>query len=135
MRRDRPLLVVAGLLRDEAGRVLLARRPPGKARAGLWEFPGGKVRPGESPEEALRRELREELALEVQVLAEVGRLRYDYPEISIELVLYEARPLGTPRALENQELGWFPPEKISGLPLCPADRRLWEAVLSVISHP
>lgn len=64
---ESPLLVTAAVLQREDGRVLLARRAPGKAEAGLWEFPGGKVEPGEEPEDSLRRELREELGLEVSV--------------------------------------------------------------------
>ena len=66
------MLVVAAALVDRAGRVLVQRRPPGKALAGLWEFPGGKVEPGEDPESALHRELREELGIEVSVADDVG---------------------------------------------------------------
>ncbi len=120
---------MAGLIRDEAGRVLLTRRPPGRVRAGLWEFPGGKVRPGESPEEALERELREELGLEVRVIREVARVRHAYPELTIELLLFEVEAWNSPRSLENQEIGWFYPERLENIPLCPADRELLALLL------
>ncbi len=122
---EKPVLVVAGLLRDSSGRILLSRRPAGKARAGLWEFPGGKVRPGERPEEALRRELREELGIEVEVEEELGRVIYAYPEITVELILFEVKGEGVPRPLEGQEMAWFSQEEIEDLPLCPADQNLW----------
>ena len=122
--------MVAGLIRDEAGRVLLTRRPPGKVRAGLWEFPGGKVHPGELPEEALRRELREELGLETRVIRELARIRHAYPDITIELLLFEVEALGSPKGLEKQEIGWFPPETLENTSLCPADRNLWKLLLS-----
>lgn len=122
---EKPVLVVAGLLRNSSGRILLSRRPAGKARAGLWEFPGGKVRPGESPQEALRRELREELGIEVEVQEELGRVVHAYPEITVELVLLRVKGEGTPRPLEGQEMAWFSEEEIEDLSLCPADRNLW----------
>jgi len=118
--------VVAAFLREASGRILLARRPPGKARAGLWEFPGGKVRPGESPAEALRRELREELGLEARIGRELARLVHAYPDLTIEIILLEAFTQDHPQALEGQEWGWFRPEEIEKLPLAPADRRLWQ---------
>jgi len=121
---ENKLLVVAAFLRDSQGRILLARRPPGKVRAGLWEFPGGKVHAGESPEEALRRELREELGLEARIGRELARLTHTYPDLTIELLLFEAFTEDTPRAREGQEWGWFSPQEIEKLDLAAADRKL-----------
>lgn len=118
--------VVAAFLRKASGEILLARRPPGKARGGLWEFPGGKVRLGESPAKALRRELREELGLETRIGREIARLTHAYPDLTIELILLEAFAENSPQALEGQEWGWFHPEEIEKLPLAPADRKLWQ---------
>src|SRR3954463_9343610 len=79
------LRVVAGVLYDPAGRVLVAQRPAGKSLAGCWEFPGGKIERGESGEAALRRELLEELGVEVSLMRPVFELRHEYPERYVEL--------------------------------------------------
>ena len=105
------LLVAAVALIDRDGRVLLAQRPPGKAMAGLWEFPGGKVDPGETPESALIRELREELAVDT---AE-----------SLLMPLYVCRVWqGNPTPLEGQTLAWVRPNKMKDYPMPPADKPL-----------
>ena len=120
--------VVAGVIVKE-GRILLARRPEGKKRAGLWEFPGGKLEPQEGPEEALKRELREELGVEVSVLKRLAEVDFDYPEVPIRLMGYFCRlEEGEPRPLEGQGLGWFSPEEVEGLRLAPADILLWKEV-------
>ena len=120
--------VVAGVIVKE-GRILLARRPKGKKRAGLWEFPGGKLEPQEGPEEALKRELREELGVEVSVLKRLAEVDFDYPEVPIRLMGYFCRlEEGEPRPLEGQGLGWFSPEEVEGLKLAPADILLWKEV-------
>ena len=81
--------VVAGIVRDEQGRVLLAQRPPGKHLAGLWEFPGGKREPEESPEHALRRELAEEIGIDTGAVEPLIAVPWHYPEKSVLLDVYE----------------------------------------------
>lgn len=120
----RVLLVVAVALIDADGRVLLARRPPGKAMAGLWEFPGGKVGPGETPEAALIRELKEELGLDLAhaCLAPLTFASHRYPDFHLLMPLFAARNWkGTPVPREGQELAWVRPLKMSDYPMPPAD--------------
>ena len=121
------LLVVACALLDADGRVLLAQRPPGKAMAGLWEFPGGKVEPGESPEAALIRELSEELAVETRAacLAPLTFASHAYDERHLLMPLYVCRRWwGTPRPQEGQALKWVRPRAMRDLPMPPADEPL-----------
>jgi 8-oxo-dGTP diphosphatase len=120
----RVLLVVAAALIDADGRVLLARRPPGKAMAGLWEFPGGKVGPDETPEAALIRELKEELGLDLAhaCLAPLTFASHRYPDFHLLMPLFAARNWkGTPVPREGQELAWVRPLKMSDYPMPPAD--------------
>jgi 8-oxo-dGTP diphosphatase len=120
----RVLLVVAAALIDADGRVLLARRPPGKAMAGLWEFPGGKVGPDETPEAALVREIAEELGLDLAhaCLAPLAFASHRYPDFHLLMPLFAARNWqGTPVPREGQELAWVRPLKMSDYPMPPAD--------------
>ena len=125
---EKPLLLVAACaLVDGEGRVLLARRPEGKKMAGLWEFPGGKLNPGETPEAALIRELREELGIEVagNCLAAFSFASYAYPTFHLLMPLYLCRRWrGTPQARERQTLAWVRPDKLADYPMPPADRPL-----------
>jgi 8-oxo-dGTP diphosphatase len=101
--------VVAGALIDAAGRVLLAQRPPGKHLAGYWEFPGGKVEPGESAYDALRRELREEIGVEVETGEPLIQVPWHYGTKSIFLDVYKIRAFhGEPMSGEGQALRWVP---------------------------
>lgn len=121
---QRILLVAAAALIDVDGRVLLARRPPGKAMAGLWEFPGGKVQPGETPEAALVRELAEELGIDTQTscLAPLAFASHSYPEFHLLMPLYACRVWrGTPTPREGQALAWASKRKLAGYPMPPAD--------------
>ncbi|GEP00489.1 (deoxy)nucleoside triphosphate pyrophosphohydrolase [Methylobacterium haplocladii] len=123
----RLLLVVAVALVDPDGRVLLAQRPPGKQLAGLWEFPGGKVEPGERPEETLIRELTEELGITVEepCLAPLTFASHAYPDFHLLMPLYICRRWqGTPRSMEGQALKWVRPGALRDMPMPPADAPL-----------
>jgi 8-oxo-dGTP diphosphatase len=120
----RLLLVVAAALVDPQGRVLLAQRPAHKSLGGLWEFPGGKVEPGESLEEALIREVQEELAvvLEPDALDPFAFASHSYAEFNLLMPLYVAkRWTGEPQALEAQALAWVAPAAMDAYPMPPAD--------------
>ena len=127
--------VVGAVIRD-GDRVLLARRPEGKAQAGLWEFPGGKIEPGETPEEALARECREELALEIENPTILRSVLHRYPEKTIRLILVacSVRPGSVPVPQEGQSVDWFHPSELERLPLCPADRELLPLVFTKIKE-
>jgi 8-oxo-dGTP diphosphatase len=121
------LLVAACALVDADHRVLLCRRPEGKAMAGLWEFPGGKIGPGETPEACLVRELREELGLDVAAscLAPSTFASHRYAEFHLLMPLYVCRVWeGLPEAREGQALKWLRPRAMTDLPMPPADRPL-----------
>ena len=121
------VLVAAVALIDVDGRVLLARRPEGKTMAGLWEFPGGKVDEGETPEAALVRELREELAIDTResCLAPLSFASHDYEDFHLLMPLYVCRVWrGEMTPLEGQELAWVRPVRIADYPMPPADAPL-----------
>ena len=121
------VLVAAAALVDADGRLLLARRPPGKSMAGLWEFPGGKVDAGETPEAALIRELKEELGVDVAAscLAPFTFASYSYPEFHLLMPLYVCRKWsGIPAARERQQLAWVRPARLADYPMPPADKPL-----------
>ena len=120
----RSVLVSAVALVDADGRVLLAQRPAGKPLAGLWEFPGGKVNPGETPETALIRELAEELGIDVAAscLAPFTFASYTYPDFHLLMPLYICRKWsGIPAAREGQRLAWVRPARLGDYPMPPAD--------------
>lgn len=121
------VLVVAVALVDIDGRVLISRRPDGKAMAGLWEFPGGKVRDGETPEAALIREMREELAIDTaeSCLAPLTFASHAYDDFHLLMPLYVCRRWkGTVTPLEGQELKWVRPNALRDYPMPPADAPL-----------
>jgi 8-oxo-dGTP diphosphatase len=121
------LLVVAVALVDADGRVLLAQRPPGKAMAGLWEFPGGKVQDGEAPEAALIRELKEELGIDVTeaCLAPLTFASHRYERFHLLMPLYVCRRWqGIVAAREAQTLAWVRPAKLDQYAMPPADKPL-----------
>ena len=121
------VLVVAVALVDADGRVLLARRPPGKAMEGLWEFPGGKLAAGETPEQALIRELREELGIDTEqsCLAPLAFASHGYDDFHLLMPLYVCRVWnGTVVPKEGQELRWVRPVRLGDFPMPPADAPL-----------
>ncbi len=118
------LLVAAVALIDRDGRVLLAQRPEGKSMAGLWEFPGGKVEAGETPEAALIRELHEELAIDTwqSCLAPLTFASHTYSEFHLLMPLFACRKWqGIPHAQEGQALAWVTPARLRDYPMPPAD--------------
>ena len=116
------LRVVAAALFDAERRVLIAERPAGKHMAGWWEFPGGKVDGRESDAEALVRELREELGVEVRADFAVMQLSHDYPDRVVDLVLWHATlASGAPRGLDGQQLKWVDCQSLKDERLLPAD--------------
>ena len=121
--------MVAAALFDESGRVLIAQRPEGKHMAGWWEFPGGKVAAGESDPDALVRELREELGIETQPAAEIMMLTHDYPDRTVDLVLWRTTlTQGTPRGLDGQQLKWVHCRSLAAERLLPADAPFIDAL-------
>ena len=120
----RIVLVAAVALIDADGRVLLAQRPKGKTLAGLWEFPGGKIESGESPEAALIRELHEELGIETwsSCLAPLIFASHAYESFHLLMPLFACRKWkGTPSGRENQALAWVRPKDMRKYPMPPAD--------------
>ncbi len=121
----RPLLIVAACaLIDRDGRLLLAERPAGKPMAGLWEFPGGKIEPGETPEASLARELAEELGIAVPAdhLNPLTFASHAYPDFHLLMPLYWCRRWqGIVSAREGQRLAWVRPQHLGDYPMPPAD--------------
>ncbi|MEH3147071.1 MAG: (deoxy)nucleoside triphosphate pyrophosphohydrolase [Methylobacterium frigidaeris] len=129
------LLVVAVALVDADGRVLLAQRPPGKTLAGLWEFPGGKIEPGERPEETLIRELAEELGITVKeaCLAPLTFASHAYESFHLLMPLYICRRWdGLVQPREGQALKWVRPRDLARYPMPPADLPLLPALVDLL---
>jgi len=129
------MLVVACALVDADRRVLIAQRPEGKALAGLWEFPGGKVEPGENPEAALIRELEEELGISTRqaCLAPVSFASHAYDNFHLLMPLYACRKWqGEPQAREHAALKWVRPQKLRDYPMPPADEPLIAALCDLL---
>ncbi len=125
-----PVKVSAALIwRD--GKFLICQRPAHKARGLLWEFVGGKVEPGETGEAALIRECREELDITVEPEDVYMRLTHVYPDITVELTLYNAKiASGEPRLLEHAALRWIAPSEIPNFNFCPADAEILKRLLT-----
>ena len=128
IRPDLPVVLVSAVaLVDVDGRILLAQRPEGKSMAGLWEFPGGKVDPGETPEAALIRELKEDLAIDITAscLAPLTFASYAYEDFHLLMPLFACRVWkGQPTPQEGQALKWVRLEKLTEYPMPPADEPL-----------
>jgi 8-oxo-dGTP diphosphatase len=129
------LLVAACALVDADGRVLIAQRPADKAMAGLWEFPGGKVEAGETPEQSLIRELREELGIDISAscLAPLAFASHSYPDFHLLMPLYVCRRWqGTVRGLEGQALKWVRAKDLRNYEMPPADEPLIPPLIEIL---
>lgn len=120
--------VVAALIREK-NRFLICRRPENKSRALLWEFVGGKVEPGETPEQALVRECREELGMTVSVGDVYIQVVHEYPDITIRLTLFHTHiESGHPQMIEHSAMAWITPSEIPQYKFCPADTGILEKI-------
>lgn len=123
------LVVVAGIVADARKRILIAQRPPGRHLAGGWEFPGGKVQPGESDADALARELREEIAITTLSSEPYMTLTHTYPDRTVELRLRRVTQWhGEPQGLDGQALRWLPVAELHQADILDADRPAVEAL-------
>jgi 8-oxo-dGTP diphosphatase len=129
----RVVYVAAVALEDADGRILFVQRPEGKPMAGLWEFPGGKIEPGETPEQAVVREIREELGVEVceRCLEPLNFVSHAYEHFHLVMVLYLCRKWeGIPQGLEGQSMQWKYVKDVRELPMPPADLPLVRTLLA-----
>lgn len=123
--------VVAALIWD-GSRFMACQRPAHKARGLLWEFVGGKVEPGESMEEALVRECREELDVTVAVGDRFMDVVHHYPDLSVHLTVFHAKIIdGTPKLLEHHDIRWITADEIDAYPFCPADEDVLDKIRSL----
>lgn len=126
--------VVAGVIFNNEGKILITRRAKGQSRELLWEFPGGKVEEGESDEEALKREIKEELCLDIDVLSFFTSVNHSYPDLDIELVAYLCRLRGGNICLTvHEEYRWIEPAEVLSYPLADADRKIGKQIIKKLS--
>ena len=124
----RRITVTAGIM-ERDGKILVAQRRPGKHMGGKWEFPGGKVEPGETPRETLARELEEELAVRAEVGGFLCSTAWDGDGLSLELLVYRVLSLeGEPVLREHQEIRWVAPSALAALDLADSDRKVVETL-------
>ena len=127
------LRVVAAVLVDRQGQVLIAQRPPGKWQAGRWEFPGGKLEPGETEAAAVRRELAEELGIRVDAAERLADITHDYPDRRVAIGLWLVlRHEGEPVGLDGQALRWVTPDSLETCDLLEADLPMLPALRAAL---
>ncbi len=127
---ERRRIAVTAAIIERDGRFLVAHRKPGGPRGSRWEFPGGKVEPGETDEEALERELREELGVSCTVGRPEPSVIHDYPDVAVELRPYRVTVTGEPVPHEHETLAWIPGEGLLDIGLCDADVPIARRLLS-----
>ena len=115
------MIAVVAALAAKEGRLLIAQRPMGRHMGGKWEFPGGKLEKGETPEAALRRELNEELGVDADIGPIRAAIPYSYPEKDVLLLFYVARLMGEPKPIDEAALAWVTPDELAGYDLAPVD--------------
>ncbi len=124
--------VVAAIITDASGRIFATQRGYGEWKD-WWEFPGGKIEPGETPEEALRREIREELDIDITVGRLLATVEYDYPAFHLSMQCYLCTlPAGTPRLLEHEDARWLTREDLDSVRWLPADESIIKQLRDVI---
>lgn len=128
----KPYVEVVAALIWEGDKFLICQRPKNKARALLWEFVGGKVEQGESKEEALIRECREELAIDIAVESVFTEVTHDYPDITVHLTLFNSRIVGGQLTLlEHNAMAWITPLEIENYEFCPADEVILQKIKEI----
>ena len=115
------MIAVVAALAAKEGRLLIAQRPMGRHMGGKWEFPGGKLEKGETPEAALRRELNEELGVDADIGPIRAAIPFSYPEKDVLLLFYSARLMGEPKPIDEAALAWVTPDELAGYDLAPVD--------------
>lgn len=126
--------VAAALIWDK-GRFMICQRPAHKTRGLLWEFVGGKIEPGETPEQALVRECMEELDVTVSVKSQFMDVIHTYPDMTVHLTVFNAAiASGQPKLLEHNDIKWITPDEISKYDFCPADKDILERIIEVTSR-
>lgn len=126
--------VVAAVIRDEKGRTLICQRPANKGCALLWEFPGGKIEPGETPPQALVRECREELAVELAVGDQIAETRHEAGDVMVHILYFSAKIVsGHPTLLEHHDARWIVAADRASFAFCPSDSQVVDAILSSVS--
>lgn len=127
----RRIIEVVGAIIKDGDRYLVGQRPANKAQGGMWEFMGGKIEPGETPEQALARECREELALEIENERIIDSVVHEYPEKTIRLTLISCspKPGSIPKSLEHQQIRWVTRAEMNAIDFAPADRELIQRLL------
>ncbi|MBQ0033154.1 MAG: (deoxy)nucleoside triphosphate pyrophosphohydrolase [bacterium] len=133
MDKARKIIDVVGAIIRDGDRFLVGQRAAGKAQGGLWEFMGGKIENGETPEQALARECREELALEIENERIIDSVVHEYPEKTIKLTLIQCAPKAgsVPTALEHQAIRWVFPSEMRSMPFCQADAELIDKLFPI----